>query len=171
MIHLITRETIGYFQHIVPGLQRALDKTDLSRFWDMESLWNYLINYQAYAFFQQESGYAGVFTINRTPKCSTVYFFWSGKDPDVETPVDYPEVDEFLEAIAQHFGCTSITCEGRKGWKSILSPLGYSEDSVVYIKEVAYEPVPVSRDDPSGCDSSGCDGRPSVLEGRVEQDD
>lgn len=121
------------------GLSRALDKTTLGVHWDLDSLYSEIEIGWMYAFHQIESGFSGAFSINRTPKGSVLYFFWSGKDPANKIPVNYKEVDERLMHLGRIFRCNEVSCEGRKGWKSILLPLGYAEDSVVYTKEVTYE--------------------------------
>ncbi|HKY44824.1 MAG TPA: hypothetical protein VJM50_17160, partial [Pyrinomonadaceae bacterium] len=90
-------------------------------------------------FLQEESGYAGAFTISQTPLMRSIYFFWSGKDKANKVPINHHEVDEFLIAAARHFNCSQIICEGRAGWSKIVEPLGYVEDSRVYIKEVSHE--------------------------------
>lgn len=128
---------------VTPGLSRAETKTNLGDFWNVEVLYEAVIQQEALAFHQEESGYSGVFYFGSTPLCRTLNFFWSGKDPDNEVPVDYAEVDLFLQKVARHSGCKFISCEGRKGWKTILAPLGYAEDSVIYTKEVSYELPPV----------------------------
>ena len=98
---------------------------------------------EVYAFHLEDSQYSGVFSINHSPKGKTLYFFWSGKDVTNSVPVRYDVVDDLLLEAAKHFGAQEIICEGRKGWKPILLPLGYKEDSVNYIKEVTYELPPI----------------------------
>lgn len=127
------------FQLLVPGLSRAELKTNLGGYWDLPSLKTSILNKEAFAFHQDASGYSGVFYVGVAPLCKTLYHFWAGKDPSVEAPVDYTEIDKFFDHMAKLFECRYISCEGRKGWKSILTPLGYAEDSVVYTKEVSYE--------------------------------
>lgn len=144
MINLITRSNLDTdFSSLIPGLSRALTKTSLGKFWDLESLYHHLVNFEAYAFHQVESGYSGVFSLGGAPLGKTLFFFWSGKDPENDTPVDYKEIDEVLMESAKHFGCSFIQCEGRRGWKSVLDPLGYSEDSTNFVKEVDNELSPV----------------------------
>lgn len=140
MINLLSYNNITeYLPKVTPGLSRAETKTNLAGFWNVDVLLQAILQQEALAFYQEESGYAGVFYFGSTPLCRTLNFFWSGKDPDNEVPVDYAEVDQFLIKVAKHSGCKYISCEGRKGWKAILSPLGYTEDSVIYTKEVSNE--------------------------------
>lgn len=140
MINLISfNNIIEFHPKIVPGLSRAETKTNLASFWNVDVLIEAIIQQEALAFYQEESGYAGVFYFGSTPLCRTLNFFWSGKDPENDHPVNYAEVDEFLTKVALHSKCKFISCEGRKGWKPILSPLGYTEDSVIYTKEVSHE--------------------------------
>lgn len=139
MITFITRQTYDYFQLAIPGLSRALTKTPLGESWDIQSLSDHIINFEAYAFIQRESGYAGAFTITATPLKRSLYWFWSGKDENNEVPIDYAEVMLFLEAAARHFNCSQIIGEGRKGWERIGAPFGFKEDSRLYTKEVSHE--------------------------------
>ena len=139
MITFITRETFDHLQRAIPGLQRAVSKTSLGESWDIPSLADHIANYAAYAFLQEESGYAGAFTISQTPLMRSIYFFWSGKDVSNKTPIDYQEVFDFLQAAARHFNCSQIIAEGRKGWEKVVEPLGFREDSRVYIIEVTHE--------------------------------
>lgn len=161
MIYFITKETLTRYPHVFdqlrPSLGRALGKTSLSDDWSLDALRDAILNGQAHAFHQSESGYTGAFTINTSPLRSNLYFFWSGKDSENERPVNYSEVDEYLVKFARLFGCSSILCEGRKGWKSVLPALGYKEDSVTYIKEVRYEPSTIQPIAETGCLSP--DGR------------
>lgn len=128
---------------MVPGLERTETKTNLGEFWNVEVLYEAILQQEALAFYCDTSGYSGVFYFGSTPLCRTLNFFWSGKDPAVEEPVDYALVDEFLQKVARHTKCRFICCEGRKGWRPILQPLGYTEDSVIYTKEVSHELPPV----------------------------
>jgi hypothetical protein len=143
MITLIARSTIHGFKNLVPGLVRAMEKTDIGSFWDLDSIYGLIVNEQAFGFLQHESGYGGVFTINNTPKARTLYHFWGGKPSDNPVAPDWEELDAFLVSAAKVFECTHIQCEGRKGWKPLLAPLGYVEDSVTYMKEVQHESVPI----------------------------
>lgn len=139
MLTMITRETIEHFDKVIPALARTLQKTTLSDNWSIQSLYDHVVNYQAYIFFQHESQYAGVFTINQSPLSRNLYFFWAGKDRENKVPINHAEVDKFLVAAAKYFQCNHITCEGRKGWGKVIAPYGYREDSRVYIKEVSHE--------------------------------
>lgn len=140
MITLISFTNIlDYHPKMVKGLARAETKTNLGGFWNTDVLKDAILQQEALAFYQPSSGYSGVFYFGSTPLCRTLNFFWSGKDPDIPEPVDYVEVDQFLQQVAIHTGCKYISCEGRKGWRSILQPLGYTEDSVIYTREVSHE--------------------------------
>lgn len=143
MITPISRTNIDLIAECAPGLVRALEKTSLGEHWDIPALYDYLANFEAYAFLQHESGYSGVFQITGSPKVRTLYFFWSGKNPDNDVPIDYAEVDQFLIAAAQNFGCQQISCEGREGWGKVIAPLGYKADSRTYIKEVPHDSTQV----------------------------
>ena len=144
MIQLIVRETLDKFPLLIPGLSRALSVGNLSANWSLDTLYQHIINHEAYGFYQEESGYAGVFVVSTSPLCKSLYFFWSGKDPENKKLIDYKEVDEFLTIAAKALGCRYILCEGRKGWKKTLSTLGYAEDSVVFSKEIPDESIPIS---------------------------
>lgn len=137
MIVPISRENIEQLYPVIAiGLERALVKTSLGKFWSLHKMYDHVINYEAYAFHQPESGYSGVFSLGSAPLGNVLHFFWSGKDPENTTPVDYAEIDAMLTQAALHFNCRFIQCEGRRGWKPILAPFGYAEDSTNYVKEV-----------------------------------
>lgn len=121
------------------SLSRALSKTDLESFWTLEDLYHNLVNGEVIVFQQEHSGYYGVLQTTFAPRAKILSFFWSGKDPANDTPADWEEVDAFLVHAARQLGCTIIQCDGRRGWKPILTPLGYSEDSVVFTKKVPNE--------------------------------
>ncbi|AJD82752.1 hypothetical protein [Pseudomonas phage ZCPS1] len=142
MIHLITRENIDSLPTVAPALARAFNRTDLGKFWDFEHLVHSLVNYEAFVFYQEESGYAGVLQVSQAPLGNILHFFWSGKMPGNETPIDYSEVDEYLGQLAQKMGCRFIQCEGRRGWKPTLEKLGYTEDSVTFYREVTPDELP-----------------------------
>lgn len=140
MITLINRSNLDTeFQRASKGLSRAMEKTDLGKFWSIEALYDNLVNGEVVVFQQVESGYYGVLQTTYSPLAKILNFFWSGKDPDNEVPADWEEVDAFLIHAARQLGCTLITADGRRGWKIILGPLGWSEDSVVFSKEVPHE--------------------------------
>lgn len=142
MISIISRSNIDRFEEVAPALERALEKTALSDTWNLRALYDHVVNKEAYVFLQDESGYAGVIQFVNTPLQRVLYFFWSGKDRSNRVLVDYDEVDSFLEAVAKDQGCASIMCEGRKGWKPMLTKRGYSEDSVIFTKEVKLNELP-----------------------------
>lgn len=156
MITYITRETINHFDRAAPALQRALEETSLGKTWTMQGLVDHIVNYQAYAFFQEESQYAGAFLITNTPLVRSIYFFWSGKQKGNKVPIDYTEVDHFLMAAAEVFNCNNIICEGRAGWSKVIAPLGYKEDSRVYIKEVSHELPEIQPTASDGCEPTSC---------------
>lgn len=140
MITLIDRTNIlREYPKLLKGVLRASEKTTIDSFWDSETLFQHLINFEAFAFIEEKSGYCGVFQFSYSPKAKILNFFWSGKDPDNPNPVDWGYIDEFLEYTAKGNQCTIIQCEGRRGWKKILEPLGYIEDSVLFIREVPNE--------------------------------
>lgn len=155
MITFITRQTFDHFGRAIPGLSRAVDKTSLGESWDIPSLADNIANYEAYAFLQEQSGYAGAFTISQTPLKRSIYFFWSGRDISNKNPIDYGEVWTFLEAAARHFNCSQVIAEGRKGWERVLAPLGFREDSRVYIKEVSHELPEIQPTTSDGCEPDG----------------
>lgn len=163
MITFITRQTFDHFEKTIPGLQRALTKTSLGESWSIKSLADHIVNFQAYGFYQEESGYAGVFTISETPLKRSLYWFWSGKNPDNDVPIDYTEVSSFLDAAAQHFNCSQIIGEGRKGWERVGAPLGFREDSRVYIKEVSHELPEIQPTPSTGCEPNGSSGCEPAL--------
>ena len=139
MIHLITKENIQELDKMVDGLSRALTKTTLGNSWDIPALRKSLLEHKAFAFYQEESQYSGVFTISESPLVRSLYWWWSGKEPTNSKPIDFAEVDAFLMAAARHFQCGQIIGEGRKGWAKMGAPYGYKEDSVICIKEVHNE--------------------------------
>ena len=136
MIKLISRPNIDEFEKLVPGLERVLTKTSLGKYWSIEALYDNIVNFQAYGFYQEESGFAGAYTISVSPLRKTLNCFWAGKDPSNKTPIDHAECDAFHHAVAEHFECEAILVQGRKGWEKIGKKFGYSEDSRVYLKEV-----------------------------------
>ena len=136
MIKLISRPNIDEFEKLVPGLERVLTKTSLGQYWSIEALYNNIVNFAAYGFYQEESGFAGAFIISETPLRNTLNVFWSGKHPDSKIPINHAECDEFFLACAEYFNCKTILVQGRKGWEKVGKKLGYSEDSRVYLKEV-----------------------------------
>ncbi len=121
---------------MVPGLERVLTKTSLGKYWTIDALYDNIVNYAAFGFYQEESGFAGVYTINKTPLRNTLNCFWAGKDPSNKTPIDHEECDAFHQACAKYFECEAIIVMGRKGWEKAGKKLGYFEDSRVYLKEV-----------------------------------
>lgn len=136
MMNLISRPNIDQFEKLVPGLERVLTKTSLGKYWSMEALYNNIVNFAAYGFYQEESGLCGAFTISRAPLRNTLNVFWAGKDPSNKTPVDYVECDAFYRACAEHFECQTIRVQGRPGWSKLGNEFGYTEDSRIYLKEV-----------------------------------
>lgn len=137
IIHLHTGNIDRVWPLVSPALAKALTKTKLGLLWDLPSLLKHLQSGAVLGFYQPETGYCGVYSINECPLGNDLYFFWSGKVGDV--PMNLAEVDEYLQVVAKAFGCKTITCEGRKGWKPLIQPLGYAEDSVTFQKEVNYE--------------------------------
>ena len=140
MIKLIKRSNLlEELPKIEPALERALTKTDLRDFWTIGDLINHVVNDEVVLFYQQDSMYVGVLQTTFAPRTKILDFFWSGKDPSEPHPVDWDEIDDFLIHVAKELGCGIIQCEGRRGWKPILTARGYSEDSVIYTKKVPYE--------------------------------
>lgn len=136
MIIPISRANIDLLEKCAPGLQRELDRSDLDECWDIQALYDHVVNFQAYALLQEESGLAGVFCINETPFMRILNLFWLGKDPDNKTPCDYKELDQFLVHAGEHFGCARVVCDGRKGWARVVEPLGYRDSGRVYVKSI-----------------------------------
>lgn len=139
MIIPISRHNIEMLHDYDAALSRALEKTDLGKSWDIQALWDNVVNYKAYAFCQPESGYIAAFSVVASPLRRSMYVFWAGKDPENETPIDYQEVSDGMDDIARHFECSAIIVEGRKGWEKVGRTLGFTEDSRIYEKEVTYE--------------------------------
>lgn len=123
----------GYMEE---GLARALVKTRLGELWDLDSAKERVKQGRLFGFYQPESGYSGLYSINTLPRATVLYFFWSGQSTSATKPIHYEELDNYLEVIAESHGCKYINCEGRLGWKSILGPLGYRFDSQFYSREV-----------------------------------
>lgn len=136
MIIPISRNNIEMIDVCRPGLQRELDRSDLKECWTVDLLVDHVVNYEAFAFYQEETALSGVFSVVNTPLQKHLYWWWTGKDVTNKTPINYKEVDEFLVAAAEHFGCKRIVCEGRRGWERVSKPFGYSEDGRVYTKKV-----------------------------------
>lgn len=136
MIKLISRENITDFELMVPALERPLTKTSLGKYWSLQNLFDCIVNFEAFGFIQQQTGYAGAFTIAKSPLRRTLNVFWAGKDLTNKTPIDDDECDRFFMACAEHFQCQAIAIKGRKGWEKMAKRRGYLEDSRVYIKEV-----------------------------------
>lgn len=144
MIKLLTRKNVyELFPELSKGLSRAFENTTIGSYWNLESLFQHLINFEVYAFIEEDSGYCGVFQVCSSPLSRTLNFFWSGKHEDNDTPVDWDYIDEFLQHAARDLHCQFIQCEGRVGWKKILEGRGYSVDSSLFTKEVSYELPPV----------------------------
>lgn len=136
MITPISRNNIDDIQRASPGLVRTLETTSLGESWTMDDLMDHLVNFQVYAFLQEESGFAGVFQIMAAPRSRNLNWFWAGKDAENKTPIDFAEVDAFLVAAANHFQCNKLVCDGRIGWERISKPYGYHEDGRVYVKAI-----------------------------------
>lgn len=137
MIIPITRNNIELIEACRPGLQRTLDKyPEFAECWDMDVLLDNVINFQVFCFLQQESGLAGVLSVNTTPKLRILNWFWTGKHPASKVLPDYEELDSFLVDMAKELGCQRIMCDGRRGWEKVGQPLGYHEAGRVYIKHV-----------------------------------
>lgn len=165
MIIPISRHNIELLLQYEPALMRALDRTTLFKNWDMKSLLDHVVNFNAYAFAQPESGYVAVFTINTSPLMRTMHVFWSGKMPDNDTPIDYPEVVDAMDDIARHFQCAEVVVEGRKGWEKIGKPLGYVEDARLYVKEVSYELPEIQPASADGCEPADGGSGEQPLQG------
>ena len=118
------------------GLSRPLTKTTLGLYWDLESLYESILNERSYGFYQEESGYSGVFNIARSPLRSSLNVFCAGKDFSKKTPINDSERDAFFAECAKLFQCDTIVIKGRAGWKKRAESRGYREDSRVYVKEV-----------------------------------
>lgn len=135
MIKLVSRQNLDEMFHLmVPGLERALTKTSLGQYWDIKSLYDNMVNFVVYGFYQEESQYSGVFYIGKSPLQNTLHIFWAGKDPESKTPIDFAECDAFFQACAEYFGCKSILVEGRKGWEKVGIQHNYLEDTRSYVK-------------------------------------
>lgn len=136
VIHVLGDNVDKIWHLMEKPLGRALEKTALGLTWDTPSALKSIHEGSLFGFYQPESGYCGLYSINHTPLTKVLYFFWSGKDEHNPVPMNLVEVDEYLSIVAKNFGCSLINCEGRKGWKSLLLPLGYRDDSLFYLKEV-----------------------------------
>lgn len=136
-IQLVSRPNVQeLFPLMEAGLKRPLTKTTLGLYWDLQSLFDHIVNLQAYGFYQHESQYSGAFTITVTPLRRCLNIFWAGKDLTNKVPIDEVECDAFFKACAKYFECDVIVVRGRKGWQKAGERLGYLEDSRSYIKEV-----------------------------------
>lgn len=156
MIIPVSRNNLELIYEYEDALVRALDRTSLSKSWDIDALANHIVNYASYAFVQPESGYIAVFNIVQSPLQRVMYMFWCGKKPDNDTPIDYQEVTNGMEEIARHFECTQILVEGRPGWEKVSKPYGFVEDSRTYSKEVSYELPTIQPAASDGGESGPC---------------
>lgn len=137
MIQLVSRQNMEeLFPKMVKGLERALTKTSLGKYWSIQSCFDSMINFVVYGFHQHESQYSGIFYIADAPHRRTLHVFWGGKDPSNDTPIDLEELDNFLQAAAKYFQCQSILVEGRAGWGKWIDKLGYHEDTRSYVKSL-----------------------------------
>lgn len=100
IIHLCKDTLESLWPLMVSGLKRPLENTSLGEFWDMESLYSRLQVGLLLGFYQESSGYSGIYSLNQAPKALELRFFWSGKDPLNETPIDFQEVNEYLQKAA-----------------------------------------------------------------------
>lgn len=138
MIKLVSRQNLDeMFPLMVPGLERALTKTSLGKYWNIQTLYDSMVNFVVYGYYQEETQTSGIFYIGKAPLRKTLHVFWGGKDPKNKTPLNLQEFDEFLQACAQYFECQSILLEGRSGWGRMISKLGYPEDSRSYVKDLS----------------------------------
>lgn len=119
-----------------PGLSRAITKTSLGKYWDLDSALQRVKSGDLLGFYIPESQYSGLYSFIEYPLCKALFFWWSGKDASNKIPVNFEELDQYLEVIARAYSCDVIECEGRKGWRDILLPLNYREDSILYAREV-----------------------------------
>lgn len=137
MIVHVTSKNVEYLWGLMEGgLKRTLTKTKLGIHWDLPSAIKAIHEGELLGFYVPESGYSGLYYFSHSPLKKSLKFFWSGKDEDNKVPVDWEEVDKYLSVIAEAYQCQIIECEGRRGWKSILEPLSYREDSVLFYREV-----------------------------------
>lgn len=136
IVHVNSDNVDKVWSLMIPGLSRVLTKTSLGKYWDLDSALQGVKSGDLLGFYIPESQYSGIYSIQHYPLRTTLFFWWSGKDSSNKTPVDYQELDDYLELIAQTYSCDEIECEGRKGWREILLPLNYREDSILYAREV-----------------------------------
>lgn len=136
MITPITRNNIELLELCTPGLQRELDRSTLKELWDIPALYDHVVNFSVFAFYQHESAFAGVISIQEAPKMKILNCFWVGKDKTNKVPIDHAEVDSFLTHMGKELGCGRIICDGRPGWAKIGTPLGYSDTCRVYAKSL-----------------------------------
>lgn len=140
LINLLNRNNVyELFPQLAKGLLRAVGKTTIGDYWNADSLFQHILNHEVVAFIEPASGYCGVAQVTYSPLAKTLNFFWSGKHEDNPVDVDWDIIDGFLESAARDLGCDYIQCEGRRGWAKILKDRGYSEDSVIFTKEVSHE--------------------------------
>lgn len=119
-----------------PGLERALYKTALELTWSLDDGYDAVKSGSLFGFYQPESGYSGLYSISHTPKAKLLYWFWSGKHPDNNTPLDDAEVVEYLNTAAKVFECKYIQAEGRPGFKVWANAQGFIPDSHNWLREV-----------------------------------
>ena len=102
----------------------------------MDSLLSCFLGGHVLGFYQEQSGYSGVYCICELPISRQLYFFWSGKDKDIHQRADYDELDRYLLEKSQALSCDTLRLEGRPGWKKILEPLGFTTTSYIFQKAV-----------------------------------
>lgn len=137
MIKLVSRPNLDEtFPLMVAGLERALTKTSLGKYWTIQSAYDNLVNLTVYGFYQEESQYSGIFYIGTSPMRRSLNIFWAGKAPGNKTPINDEECDAFFQACAKYFDCQAIEVTGRKGWEKMAARQGYLEDSRTYIKDI-----------------------------------
>lgn len=136
MYHIDQSNVDEYWPEMCKGLERALSKTHLGLTWDLESALSYIKRGRLFGFYDETSGYSGLYSINETPLARILYWFWSGKDPMFPNLPDANAVGEYLDNASRIFECKYITAEGRPGFKHLAKSLGFQPDSNTWLKEV-----------------------------------
>lgn len=136
MYHVDAENVDELWGLMAPGLARALDKTALGLTWGLGDGYEAVKSGELFGFYQPHSGYSGLYMLSQTPKARLLYWFWSGKHPDNNTPLDDAEVVSYLNTAAKIFECKYIQAEGRPGFKVWANAQGFIPDSHNWLREV-----------------------------------
>jgi hypothetical protein len=137
MICLVDRSNLEKFWPLMyPGLSRAEYPNDVGSVYSLDDIFGLIVNQELLGYYQVESGYSGVVSVVEYPRRKVLSTFLGGKDPENDTPINLPELDNFLVTLAKTYEANAVLVEGRKGWEKWTKPLGYSAETTNLWKEV-----------------------------------